>query len=55
MACIPNVYGIDTPEGVVIIDTGLNQEDMQCVDKRLQQWGLASKPISGSFNNTCAF
>lgn len=41
----PNVYGIDTPEGVVIIDTGLNQEDMQCVDKRLQQWGLASKPI----------
>ena len=38
----PNVYGIDTPEGVVIIDTGLNQEDMQCVDKRLQQWGLAA-------------
>ena len=41
----PNVYGIDTQEGMILIDTGLNEEDLICIRDRLREWRLENKPI----------
>lgn len=41
----PNVYGIDTREGIILIDTGLNEEDLICISDRLREWRLENKQI----------
>lgn len=41
-----NVYGIDTTEGVVLIDTGLNRADYEIIHRSLAYWGLAEKKIT---------
>lgn len=40
-----NVYGIDTEEGVVLIDAGLNRTDYDIIHRNLTYWGLADKKI----------
>lgn len=41
----PNVYGIDTEEGIILIDTGLDEEDYSCIRGRLCDWKLDQKPV----------
>ena len=41
----PNVYGIDTEDGIILIDTGLDEEDYSCIRGRLCDWKLDQKPV----------
>ncbi|MDR1176414.1 MAG: MBL fold metallo-hydrolase [Treponema sp.] len=44
----PNVYGVVLPErqGLVLIDTGLNEEDLEIIEGNLVYWGLLDLRIS---------
>jgi glyoxylase-like metal-dependent hydrolase (beta-lactamase superfamily II) len=41
----PNVYAIRGPQGVVLIDTGLDENELAIVDRNLSYWKLTSLPL----------
>ena len=42
----PNVYAVKGENAVVLIDTGLDENDLSVVDANLRYWGLAQYPLS---------
>lgn len=42
----PNVYAVKGSRGIVLIDTGLDQNDLTVVDKSLAYWGMERESIS---------
>jgi glyoxylase-like metal-dependent hydrolase (beta-lactamase superfamily II) len=40
----PNVYAVKGPDGVVQIDTGLDETEQAIIDRNLAYWSLADKP-----------
>lgn len=42
----PNVYAVRGSTGVVLVDCGLEQADLNMIDANLRYWGLADLPIT---------
>jgi hydroxyacylglutathione hydrolase len=41
-----NVYAVRGPEGIVLIDSGVDHEDLAIVDRTMKDWGLDESPVT---------
>lgn len=42
----PNVYAVKGENGIVLVDTGLDSVDLSIIDQNLEDWELATYPVT---------
>jgi len=42
----PNVYAVKGRDGLILVDTGLDEGDLEIINENIEYWGLSDYPIS---------